>query len=194
MPASRIPFRGRKILHFSGLQEMKGADGLLVDGRNLRHYFDPKPGHRIYHYTDVAGAEGALQSGKIWLSEYSKTNDKTEFVFAKEKFAATIEKIKDQYGDRIISLYEDQLQVFERHENILIGCFTESGDDLSQWDRYADQARGCVLGFNSYWFWKHKGLQLRRNIYAQEYLDELVEANLEIFENGTRRIFGYGRL
>lgn len=182
MSSPKIPSGLREFLHFSGVKKLRGADALLMDGAYVRHYFDPVPGQRIYHYTSVAGAEGILQSGKIWISEYTKTNDSSEFTFAKRKFADEIEKLRGRFRASSLAPYERELSGFEKQKCMFIGCFTENGDDLSQWDRYADRATGCVIGLNAYWYVKHKGVQLRRVIYDAEYLGHLVEANLKILE------------
>lgn len=182
MPSSKLPTSFQEFLHFSGLKKLRGADAMLVDGAYLRHYFDAEPGQRIYHYTSARGAEGILESGNIWISEYTRTNDASEFTFAQARFSDEIDKLRGRFRASIIALYERELAAFLQRKSMLIGCFTESRDDLSQWDRYADRAAGCVIGLNAYWYVKHKGVQFRRVIYDAEYLAHLVEANLKIIE------------
>lgn len=188
MPSSKVPSALQEFLHFSGVKKLSGANAILVDGAHVRHYFDPEPGQRIYHYTSARGAEGILESGKFWISEYTRTNDASEFTFAKSKFAEEIERLRGRYKAASIALYERELAAFEQRKNMFIGCFTENGDDLAQWDRYADRAAGCVIGFNAYWYRKHKGVQLRRVIYDADYLADLVEANLKILEWADARL------
>jgi len=64
--------------------------------------------------------------------------------------------------------------------SMLIGSFTENGDDVAQWERYAANSSGCVLGFDAHWFYSHPGVRLHRIIYDRSYLNDVVEANLYI--------------
>ncbi len=167
---------------------MTNTELLLFDGNHVRHYYDPRPGDIIYHYTTVGAAKAILDAQKIWLSEYEKTNDESEFKFAKEKFATAINRLSDSYTDESIAVYHERLKAFEERQCMMLGSFTESKDDLTQWERYADRSTGCVIGLNAYWFWKYPGIRMHRVIYDQEFLDNLVEANLYIMDDVRKRL------
>jgi hypothetical protein len=167
---------------------MTPTELILFSGRHIRHYFDPGPGSLIYHYTNVRGAEGILSSKHIWLSEFEKTNDASEFTFAKSRFSEAIELFRSEYTEELVASYFKQLSSFERGQSLVIGSFTENSDDIAQWDRYANLATGCVLGFDANWFYRYPGVRLHRIVYDRDYLNHLVEANLYILRRVTKEL------
>lgn len=187
MPVSNLPHAMIWALHLLRLRKMTATELILLNGNHVRHYFDPKPGEIIYHYAGVGAIEGILRTQQFWLSEFDKTNDVSEFVFAKNRFAETIPQLEPQYGERATSEYLARLAAFEDRMSMLIGSFTQNGDDLTQWDRYADHAAGCVLGIDAHWLWKHPGIRLHQVIYEPDYLKSLVEANLYILRDVEKR-------
>lgn len=97
---------------------MSSAEQILFS--DARHYFDAEPGDRLLHYCSLAAAEGIAESNSIWLSEYDKTNDRTEFTFAKLRFAEKIRSLKSEFSPRAISEYESRLREFEENMSMLI--------------------------------------------------------------------------
>jgi len=59
-------------LHAVGLIKMTATELILFRGDHVRHYVDPEPNSLIYHYTNISGAEGILNSQRIWLSGFEK--------------------------------------------------------------------------------------------------------------------------
>lgn len=188
MPVSKMPDFTVYWLHKMGLRKMTPTELILFSGRHIRHYFDPGPGSLIYHYTNVRGAEGILSSKHIWLSEFEKTNDASEFTFAKSRFSEAIELFRSEYTEELVASYFKQLSSFERGQSLVIGSFTENSDDIAQWDRYANLATGCVLGFDANWFYRYPGVRLHRIVYDRDYLNHLVEANLYILRRVTKEL------
>ncbi len=176
-----------QLLHQLGLRKMTSTEFILFREEGVRHYFDPAPETLIYHYTSAGGALGILNSNHIWLSEFEKTNDASEFLFAKARFSEAIEPLRSKYSEALISAYFDCLRAFENGMGMLIGSFTESADDVAQWERYADKSAGCVLGFDARWFYRYPGVRLHRIIYDRDYLNDLVEANLYILRQVSKR-------
>lgn len=186
MAVSKLPLPLKQALDAVGVRKMTDVEKILFDGKYVRHYFDPKPGELIYHYTSLEAAKAILEGQSIWLSEYQKTNDASEFTFAKQRFRDEIAKLSTEYSSSSIDVYKERLKGFEDGQCMLIGSFTQNGDDLSQWERYADRASGCVIGFNTYWFWKYPGIRLHKVIYEDGYLKNLVEANLYMMDQAKK--------
>lgn len=178
MSVSNLPPILIRLLHDFGIRKMSPTELILFDGNHARHFYDPLPSQILYHYTSAAAAASIIQSNQIWLSEFSQTNDAAEFTYARDRYLEAIPKYAPNYKRVVVQEYLNRLNAFEKRGSMLIGSFTENRDDVAQWERYADNARGCVLGYDAHWFWKYPGLRLLRVVYDKQYLDNLVEANL----------------
>ena len=47
----------------------------------------------VWHYTNLAGFEGILSSGRIWATEAHHTTDETEFVHARDVGSRYLERM-----------------------------------------------------------------------------------------------------
>jgi hypothetical protein len=104
----------------------------------------------MYHYTDVNGALGILQSGELWFTERAHLNDPVEISYginiAHELFEKAIQ-------NKSTIPRETALHLRGEHEFGLatygFWVFSASlhDDDLGQWRNYADDGRGVCLGF-----------------------------------------------
>lgn len=118
----------------------------------------------VYHYCSNETAMSILRSRSIWMSDVQKSNDSTELrlfypnmhrkIF--EKYVNNpfqIEFIGRKDEEAIIALLEISDKTWERRfeENAfsnMITCFSEEKDSLSQWRGYANDGRGCCIGFS----------------------------------------------
>jgi hypothetical protein len=50
----------------------------------------------VWHYTNLAGFEGILSSGRVWATEAHHTTDKTEFVHARDVAVRYLERLQPQ--------------------------------------------------------------------------------------------------
>jgi hypothetical protein len=111
----------------------------------------------LYHYTDAPGFAGIVQQGELWATDVRFLNDPLELKYAWDEFLSALEahkKEKPQYSDA----YDAVLQAISNvkainpdaiEDRIFSTSFSEDGDELNQWDRYADHAKGMALGFDS---------------------------------------------
>jgi hypothetical protein len=106
----------------------------------------------IFHYTNDVGLHGILGSGKIWLTDMAHLNDPSELqhgvdiAFEELKIAASTETEWVQtYVDQIVSIFKENAASISRS---FVCCFSDCGDELSQWRAYADNARGYAIAFD----------------------------------------------
>jgi len=96
----------------------------------------------LYHYTNIAGLNGIIQSCKIWASDCRYLNDRQELVKALDLFLSKFEGPKR----------EALSKAFQWHSFSRCHCvfsLSRSPQVLSQWRTYADDGRGAAIGFKA---------------------------------------------
>lgn len=99
----------------------------------------------IYHYCNQDVFEKITETKIIWLSDITKMNDESEY---KNGFQIIRDILRD-YSDidqRIVT--ELGPGKINNGIKILIACFSNNGDLLSQWREYADDSKGFSIGFD----------------------------------------------
>jgi hypothetical protein len=107
----------------------------------------------IYHYTNVKGALGILESGQLWFTERVHLNDPVEIRYglgvAHRLFGVAMRDrggaIPVNAASHLKAEHDVNLDTF----GFWISCFSLDGDDLAQWRNYADDGRGLCLGFST---------------------------------------------
>ena len=105
----------------------------------------------LYHYTTWGGLEGILSTRKLWVTAHHCTNDPAELAstdsvaldVARELVQAcslASKVVPERFIDRFL---RDQLR-----DKVVtyLACFSSARDKMSQWEKYADRARGVCLG------------------------------------------------
>lgn len=143
----------------------------------------------VYHYCSLESFLSILQTSSLRLSNIGKSNDPTEIInivpvlkdVTKEIITEYNKLLSDSYrfttettSDLVDRFFED-LSI-----NFYVICFSEDGNLLSQWDRYADNAKGVAIGFNTRHFVKlqiESGLKFvfGKIIYDQNSLANTIE-------------------
>jgi len=117
--------------------------------------FFPRVTPALYHYTTGSNLIRILGSGELWATQLNCLNDASEYLYVMGRLRAHILK---QYGSRVSSdtrfLLDLILQGRISHpeaarEGRFVACFTEDGDDLSQWRAYGGGEGGYALQFDS---------------------------------------------
>jgi hypothetical protein len=161
--------------------------------------FFPAPIRPLYHYTTGAGLIEILKSGELWSTQLSCLNDASEFLYpienilsrARLKVASPVSPDVKYLLETIISgLSHPQIAV----EGRFVTCFTEDGDDLSQWRSYGSGEGGYAIEFDS--------LYLRSMSHNQEmvlgkveyetatqgsFLDEVLNQTIHFYLEGLRK-------
>ena len=116
----------------------------------------------LYHYCSLDTFLKIITSGKIWLSDVRKSNDKQELSHLKSECAIQLLTAQNEYLERY-SEEEGFIYDFKAMEEInslakkiaytdifstWVFCLSEEFDLLSQWRGYADNGAGICIGFD----------------------------------------------
>ena len=97
----------------------------------------------LSHYCSNETFKAIIESGNIWLSDISKSNDSTELIskILKQKAKLTSSQTKERNkADELIEAQDAFIY--------WAFCLSEEGDLLSQWRGYVDDGRGFSIGFD----------------------------------------------
>jgi len=112
----------------------------------------------LYHYTDVAGVRGILESGELWATRTRCLNDTTEIEHGRR---LAIEVADDLLPDMINQdptlfirqrLDGEKLTSWSVSEYLGVSAvvaFTESRDELLHWQSYGRRGAGVALAFDA---------------------------------------------
>ena len=142
------------------------------------HFYVPREGELLYHYTSIAGARGILAGDALWLSDFACMNDPDEYTYARDCFL-------EVYWDRPVFvdmvprlLATSALLGLENNTKMFIGCLSPTDDDPGQWERYGDGGTGCAIGIDARFLVDWAGVNVRRVVYDRAELDRFVGAGL----------------
>ena len=116
-----------------------------VDKRIKKYKYEEK----LYHYTSFTALIGILSKQELWLGNTANMNDKSEIVDFIEKLHTAV--ANDIYPEKI----DDCDCFFEKVHNRLKSeypfalSFSKLNDNAAQWERYADDAHGVCIVFNT---------------------------------------------
>lgn len=149
---------------------------------SLLHHYSGAPGEILYHYTTLAAAASIVHNDCFWLTEFQKTNDSTEYEYAKEQYINAYQNREVWIDDLVRFMTTANLIGLEANTHMLIGCLTQRPDDLSQWRAYGDDGEGCVVGIDANWLEESAGVAIRRVNYDAKYLREFVNVGLAVMQ------------
>jgi len=111
----------------------------------------------VWHYTNLAGFEGIVSSGRVWATEAHHTTDKTEFVHARAVAAAYLQRLqpkddsmawaKQMAQQTLVRAFDEGVLAASQSE-IFIASFCAKDDLKGQWIEYGDGGRGVSLSFD----------------------------------------------
>jgi Protein of unknown function (DUF2971) len=153
----------------------------MPDKTHPPHHYCPRDDDTIYHYTSTEAALAILKGGCIWLSDFEKTNDSSEFIFARDEFMKHLRLVRGNFGLKFV--LASAIGSMNHFTKMLIGSFTTERDDLAQWRTYAENGKGCVLGFNAQWIERYCGISMRRVVYETSSLNDFASIGLGILED-----------
>ena len=116
----------------------------------------PKRPDVPHRYTDAGGFSAIVKQGILRATDIRFLNDPLELKYAWAELLVALEAAKSekpQYSEA----YDAVLQAISMtnavgtdsiEDRIFSTSFSEDGDELNQWHRYADEARGMALGFD----------------------------------------------
>lgn len=141
----------------------------------------------IYHYCSMDTFMAIIKNKTIRLSDLNKTNDYMEKRWA-NKFIVDVLKNKlieyaidmnleedywyDEESNTHLEYYEKEIRrVLYNETPILITCFSEERDKLSQWRAYGNDGKGISIGFNKRVInilTKDKNIKVEKVIYDEK--------------------------
>lgn len=113
------------------------------------------PERPSYHYSGDTALYQIVQSGQLWLSDYTTLNDPSELRYGVEIGLSTLQQhvitrgntpIEEDFATGFQSVFD---QGFDRILRAYVLSMSVSPDELTQWRSYADGATGYCLGFDT---------------------------------------------
>lgn len=115
----------------------------------------------LYHYTSIENLKNIIESNELWFTNIEYLNDSSEFNYARSfyqnyiknkqtlaKISRHFEEYPDNYAAAAVAILEKIInKVKSLHYASFIFCFSEKGDDLSQWRGYTRYGKGVCVAF-----------------------------------------------
>ena len=101
----------------------------------------------VYHYTNVEGLKGILESGQIWATQTGYLNDSKELSYGRDlaldvrREITPVGAVEEAWLKRITPAISAGIPGAEAY----VACFCEQGDLLSQWRGYG-RGNGYSIG------------------------------------------------
>lgn len=130
---------------------------------NKLKYFEEiekKPADVYYHYTSLEALYSIVTSHTFRLMSLKSSNDRTELYYKPENFVSDISRLCETEEDANTKKYYSLLKSsFESHKDKLWKdlkakqqpyalCLSTKKDNLTHWDRYANNCTGVAIGLN----------------------------------------------
>jgi len=137
----------------------------------------------IYHYTNREALSKILESNEIWLTDWKDTNDKEEIKHGL--------KIAEKFNN-------DKLNIKSKvkKNNYFIASFSYEINNITLFDRYADNAKGVAIEFytefnikNNFWYKNIEFTNLMPIIYNEEIQKKIMQHMFYILENVKKWIY-----
>lgn len=105
----------------------------------------------VWHYTNAAGLIGILESGYLRGTNYAFMNDASEFEYGCAVADDVLMELQKHHDDSnlFFSQISKDLRQFTQESEIYLACFSELGNDLSQWRGYSSGPDRFSLGVAS---------------------------------------------
>jgi len=147
------------------------------------HFYEPATGDLLHHYASPSGALGIVRSGRLWLSDFARMNDATEYHYAREAYLRSYHARQVWIDD--VPRYAATLALvgLEQNTNMLIGCFCGESDNQHLWQHYAADGGGCVLSFDASHMVTQLGVTIRRVVYDANDINDFVQAGLSMLQD-----------
>lgn len=139
--------------------------------------------YAIYHYTDAAGLNDIVASGRIHASDLLYLAGSRETDYVRELVREQIRRRWNR-ADALIAEFceraEALLDPFAWQRNIFAACFCENGDSLGQWRAYAGPRGGYAVGLRTAVLGsRYSSVTLRRVIYDADRQQGLIGGLLD---------------
>lgn len=139
---------------------------------------------KIYHYTDLNGLKGIIETDSLWATHFSFLNDSNELAHGLKCIENALQYMRDDFSPKTLTFIQQALTHFKMHRasHVYNLSFCLEPDLLSQWRGYGNSQGVCLefddeellasLDLTYYQVFKN------RVIYTKE--DSTIEARDEI--------------
>lgn len=104
-------------------------------------YWGNRMAERFYHYTTPQAFFSIIQSKHLWMRDVRQMNDHRELHVGREFISDAL--ADDRFGYEFV----ERMSEHSAEHEYYVSCFSENGDQLSQWRGYAGDGTGVCLGF-----------------------------------------------
>jgi len=101
----------------------------------------------IYHYTDLNGLIGILESQTLFSTHINFLNDRKEFQYGLDLIESVLIESNNAVHKKMLAELNKKVENLKNLEKY-VTCFSRNGDLLSQWRSYGNQGKGVAIGFN----------------------------------------------
>src|SRR5438105_13262936 len=105
----------------------------------------------LFHYTDRAGLQGILTSGRLWATNARHLNDTSELEYACDLVDSVLQNRLKCASSRVVATFLDDAyytySAYEALYAVFVTSFCSAGNELSQWRAYAGDGEGYSIGF-----------------------------------------------
>jgi hypothetical protein len=157
--------------------------------KELNEFLRTELPNELYHYTNLNGLSGIINSSELWLSNLYFLNDKNEFELGLNFVIEQLESYKNGFSvlrptKYFIEALEKAIDFIKEKDAPYILSMTANNDLLSQWRGYTNNGVGVNIGFNKNFFIEND-LKVYKCIYNIEKQKEIMNHIL------TQSIFMY---
>ncbi len=100
----------------------------------------------VYHYTSPEGLLGIVETGELWMSDYSYLNDAEELTYGLRLAKQRFDLIADVTPSAASVLRKWGGVIETMQSRVCVCSFSSDGDSLSQWRAYGPLAIGFRVG------------------------------------------------
>lgn len=102
----------------------------------------------LYHYTDLAGLKGIIDSNSLWATHIRSLNDVSEILYSRGILASLAKRLEQEFrsdvSSNIVLELIELLSIAPTSPDTFVVALCEDGDNLGQWRAYG----GFAIGFN----------------------------------------------
>lgn len=163
--------------------------------------FNPMPTVPLYHYTTGSGLIEIVKSGELWSTQLSCLNDATELLYP-------VELLREKAHQRLKAPVTPRLEFLLKAivaglaapqvatEGRFVACFSEDGDDLSQWRGYGGGDGGYAIEFDSHYLRDMRNIPSQNTILGRveycstkhsAFLDDVLDNVAKFFIDGLEK-------
>lgn len=122
--------------------------------RDVRLSRNGRPPDTLYHYTSTDAFYKIIDSGCLWASHVRFMTDASEIVYGRELLREMLADAASHWDAEKFKQLERSVLGFSQTDSssltpVYALALSGKADDVAQWERYADDARGFCIGFDA---------------------------------------------